>query len=72
MEADVGSAITVVKAALSTTEATRILEEFNNYSCISIPPVRPKGGQVFLYQADSVDKQGLCSLLLALVYLYHY
>ena len=50
-----GSAITVVKATFSITEASKILEEVD---CILMPPVRPKGGQVFLYQAESVDKQG--------------
>ena len=49
------SAITVVKATFSITESSKILEEVDDYSSISIPPVRPKGGQVFLYQTESVD-----------------
>ena len=36
------------------------LEEFLGLLnfCSRVPPVKPKGGQIFIFKADSLDKQG--------------
>ena len=52
------NAIAIVKLPLATDKAISYLEREETF--ISVPPVRPKAGQIFLYKAPSLDKKGIC------------
>ena len=50
--------IDVIQRNLAIDEARRILGAVDLNFCSRVPPVKPKGGQIFIFKADSLDKQG--------------
>ena len=46
----------VCSKPLKTAEAVSILENVSRESCTSLPPVKPKGGEVYIYLNES-DKE---------------
>ena len=50
--------IDVFQRNLAIDEARRILGAVDLNFCSRVPPVKPKGGQIFIFKADSLDKQG--------------
>lgn len=38
--------------------AIKILENVEDHVVINQPPIKPKGGEVFLYLPDSINEQG--------------
>ena len=52
-----GKANAIAKQPLATDKVISYLESVETF--ISVPPVRPKAGQIFLYKAPSLDKKGI-------------
>ena len=50
--------IEVIQRNLAIDEARRILRTVDLNFCSRVPPVKPNGGQIFIFKADSLDKQG--------------
>ena len=48
----------MIKKSLAISDVVQILENTNDYDCISAPPVKPKANQVFLYKTDDAAKEG--------------
>ncbi len=48
----------MVKKQLSLSEIVDILEKPEPGKVISVPPCKPKGGQIFLYKANQKGKEG--------------
>ena len=51
------SFIFVMKNSLSTMKAVQILEKPDNHTAISVPPCKPKAGEVYLFRLPA-EKAG--------------
>ena len=58
------SPILIRTRPLTTQEAVRILKDKEQYKCIEVPPNKPKGGELFLYDLKHEEQKselGLCT-----------
>ena len=51
---------------LKTAEAISILENVKKESCSSLPPVKPKGGEIYIYLNESKGGKFYCCYILLL------
>lgn len=48
------------QSTFTTKEAIQILEAVDKYNTIDIPPCKPKGGEVYLFELPSEKKGMIC------------
>ena len=62
MESNKSSYILLKHCSFTTKEAIQILETVDKYETIEIPPCKPKGGEVYLFELPT-EKKGIMSKL---------
>ena len=48
-----------IKKSLTVEEVMEYLTNVDKFRCISVPPTKPKGNEVYLYKANDAGKEGI-------------
>ena len=51
--------VLAMKNFLTTEDVMNFLTNTDKYHCISAPPTKPKGNQVFLYKTSDAEREGI-------------